>query len=232
LVLDLIEDGYLDDSVILQNPVGTFKSISRDQDWKWQLTLADGRTTDALDHQEMYLDKAKQHYSTDPVKKAIIQRWEYVLHALRQQDIEALADKLDHVIKKRIIERTRAKHGWDLTAPGVRKIDLRYHSINPDESIYLLMEKRGYVDTLGITDDAIQNATQAPPTDTRAYFRGKCIEKFPGQITAANWDLIDVRTEEGTVLRISMEEPLKGTARLTGDLIERSPTIKALLAQL
>ena len=27
-----------------------------------------------------------------------------------------------------------------------------------------------------------------PPTTTRAYFRGKCLQKWPNDIVAANWD--------------------------------------------
>ena len=27
-----------------------------------------------------------------------------------------------------------------------------------------------------------------PPTTTRAYFRGRCLQKFPDDVVAANWD--------------------------------------------
>ena len=33
-----------------------------------------------------------------------------------------------------------------------------------------------------------------PPIDTRAYFRGRCIGKYPDAIAAASWDSLIVDT--------------------------------------
>ena len=38
------------------------------------------------------------------------------------------------------------------------------------------------------TDDEVTRAVTEPPPDTRAYFRGKCLQRWPSQIVAANWD--------------------------------------------
>ncbi len=231
LVLDLIEDGFVTEEMLIRGPVPAFRAISRDQDWRWAVQFANSKQGTAIDHQELYLNKAKQHYATDPAKKEVIARWEYILDALRRQDVDALVDKLDHVLKRHIIEKAMQRHGWELTSPGVQKLDLRYHSVNPEESVYALLERRGYVDSLGITEAQIVDAVFDPPTDTRAYFRGTCIQTFGEAVVAANWDLLDVRRSNGTLVRIAMEDPFKGTAALAGDLLARAQDIDSLLRQ-
>jgi hypothetical protein len=232
LVLDLIEDGLIAEEVVIRDPVRTFRSISQDQDWNWLVTFGSGGVGTAVDHQEIYLNRAKQHYSSDPTKGEIIKKWESVLDALRRQDIDGLSDKLDHAIKRFVIEREMKRHGWDLSSPQVQKLDLRYHSVNPDESIYDLLEKRGHIDTLGITEGDIDHAMRNPPEDTRAYFRGKCIERFTDHVVAANWDLIDIENSNGEIVRIPMNDPFKGTESLTGSILGHSRTVKDLLGQL
>ena len=41
-----------------------------------------------------------------------------------------------------------------------------------------------------VTDDEIERARTAPPEDTRAYFRGRVMEKFGSSIVAASWDSV------------------------------------------
>lgn len=49
-----------------------------------------------------------------------------------------------------------------------------------------------------------------PPPDTRAYFRGKCIEKFPKEMHLVNWEVVGF--DQGDVYRmIPLLNPLKGT---------------------
>ena len=41
-----------------------------------------------------------------------------------------------------------------------------------------------------VTDAEIRHAITRPPPDTRAYFRGRCVEKFAKEMTAVQWDEI------------------------------------------
>ena len=50
-----------------------------------------------------------------------------------------------------------------------------------------------------------------PPEDTRAYFRGRCITRFPEAIAAASWDSLIMDTGRDALQRIPMREPLRGT---------------------
>ena len=59
-----------------------------------------------------------------------------------------------------------------------------------------------------------------PPIDTRAYFRGRCIGKYPDAIAAASWDSLIVDTGQDALQRIPMREPLRGTKSHVDGLLE------------
>jgi hypothetical protein len=81
-------------------------------------------------------------------------------------------------------------------------------------------------------DDEVDRAMTEPPTDTRAYFRGKCLQKFADDVVAANWDslVFDVGTEP--LRRVPMMEPSRGTEAHVGSLIRDSNTAAELLERL
>ena len=41
-----------------------------------------------------------------------------------------------------------------------------------------------------VGDDEVAAAMSEPPTGTRAYFRGRCLEKFGAHVASINWDRI------------------------------------------
>ena len=71
-----------------------------------------------------------------------------------------------------------------------------------------------------------------PPTDTRAYFRGTCLRKFPDQVYGASWTSVLVDTGEATVKRLPMADPARGTRKLVGEILERSDSVAELLERL
>ena len=79
------------------------------------------------------------------------------------------------------------------------------------------------------SSEQVSEAVHNPPKTTRAYFRGQCVARFPEQIVAANWDSLVFDLGEGPLQRVPMLDPLRGTAELTQDLLEKNPTASALL---
>ena len=61
-------------------------------------------------------------------------------------------------------------------------------------------------------DDEVALATTEPPVTTRAYFRGRCLQRFSSAIVAANWDSVVFDIGADSLRRVPMMEPLKGTA--------------------
>ncbi|MEY3690672.1 MAG: hypothetical protein RJB57_327, partial [Actinomycetota bacterium] len=82
-----------------------------------------------------------------------------------------------------------------------------------------------------VDDEAAGLARSEPPADTRAWFRGACIARWPDRVVSANWDGIVFDTQDGLV-RVPMEEPLKGTRHLVGGLLAASATVEELLERL
>ena len=80
--------------------------------------------------------------------------------------------------------------------------------------------------------EEVRRAMTEPPTTTRAYFRGRCLAKWPDQIVAANWDSVVFDLGRDPLRRVPMMEPLRGTAEYVASLIDESDTPAELLARL
>ena len=78
----------------------------------------------------------------------------------------------------------------------------------------------------------VDDAVSKPPTTTRAYFRGRCLDKYPDEIVAANWDSIVFDVGREPLRRVPMMEPLRGTAAHVARLIDESDSAVELLERL
>jgi proteasome accessory factor A len=111
LVLDLAEARAIPNWLRLQDALHTLKSISRDPTRKWIVTLLDGSTMSAIDLQRAYLQLAQKRFAgRDPETDWVLHEWEYVLDTL-ETDPEKLEDRLDWLIKLRILREYMAGDG-------------------------------------------------------------------------------------------------------------------------
>jgi proteasome accessory factor A len=84
-----------------------------------------------------------------------------------------------------------------------------------------------------LLDEAeIQRAITEPPTDTRAYFRGRCLSRYAADVAAASWDSVIFDVGRESLQRIPMMEPLRGTKAHVDALLERSATAAQLVDEL
>jgi proteasome accessory factor A len=83
-----------------------------------------------------------------------------------------------------------------------------------------------------VDEDAVRTAMTRPPDDTRAYFRGRCLERYPTQVAAASWDSVIFDLGRESLVRIPTLEPLRGTRRHVGELIDSSRTAEELVEAL
>jgi proteasome accessory factor A len=107
-------------------------------------------------------------------------------------------------------------------------IDLQYHDIRPGKGLYYKLEEADAVERL-VTDDEISKAIYDPPKDTRAYFRGMCLQRYADEIVSASWDSVIFDLKEGPLKKIFMLEPLRGTEAHVRQLLTESPTAADLL---
>ena len=84
-----------------------------------------------------------------------------------------------------------------------------------------------------VTDDEIERARTAPPDDTRAYFRGRVMEKFGSSVVAASWDSVIFDVPDRPALqRLPLLDPLRGTREQVGQMIEECNSVTELFAAL
>jgi proteasome accessory factor A len=83
------------------------------------------------------------------------------------------------------------------------------------------------------TDAEVLAAVDNPPTDTRAYFRGRCLQDYPDQVAAASWDsvIFDLPGHD-SLQRIPTLDPMRGTHAHVGALMDRCSSAAELFAAL
>ena len=82
--------------------------------------------------------------------------------------------------------------------------------MRPERSLYERLVTAGKVERM-VTEDAVVAGMTEPPASTRAYFRGKCLARWPEAVVAANWDSVILDVGSDPLRRIPMMEPLRGT---------------------
>jgi proteasome accessory factor PafA2 len=217
LVLSMIEDDWFtkagDRDFTLQAPVPAIRQVSYDMTLGRPITLADGRSMTALEMQWEHLDLARK-YAEDcgldsvggpDVGEEILRRWEEVLTGL-ESDPMSLADQLDWVAKYRVINGYRERHGLAWTDPKLAAMDLQYHDVRPERSLYARVGMQRLLDPADV-----ERAVTEPPETTRAYFRGRCLQRWGASIAAANWDSLVFDLGVDPLRRVPMMEPLRGT---------------------
>jgi proteasome accessory factor PafA2 len=229
LVLKMIEDEFLPD-LSLDAPVQALHEVSWDPTLKTTVRTAEGRTVTAIELQWEYLDHAKKYvkeHDEGAEHAEVIGMWERVLTAL-EEDPMGLHRELDWVAKLRLVEGYRERDGLAWDDPKLRLVDLQYHDVRRDRGLYHRLVEKGEIERL-VSDAEVRAAMASPPEDTRAYFRGNCIERYPDAIVAASWDsvIFDVGTD--ALQRVPMREPLKGTREVVEGLFERAPDAAALV---
>jgi len=81
-----------------------------------------------------------------------------------------------------------------------------------------------------VSEDDVVAAMHRPPEDTRAYFRGRCLERYPTEVAAASWDsvIFDI-PGRGALQRVPTLDPARGTREHVGGLIDRCGTAAELV---
>jgi proteasome accessory factor PafA2 len=237
LVLSMIEDDWFAShgrDYALAAPVRAMRQVSYDLSLAEPLALQNGRHMTALEIQWEHLDLARKYAEDmglapvggEELGKEILQRWEEVLAGLEAEPM-ALATKLDWVAKYRMVSGYRERHGLSWRDPKLQAMDLQYHDVRPERSLYA----RAGMERL-VSQEDIARAMTEPPSTTRAYFRGKCLQRWPQAIAAANWDSLVFDLGTDPLRRVPMMEPLRGSAAHVDQLLERCSTPAQLLEQL
>src|SRR5262249_40700453 len=237
LVLAMIEDRFLAADLGIESPVAELRAISHDPSLRHLVTLRDGRKMTAVQLQMEYLELARKYSEdksgadVDDLTSDVLSRWESVLTRLAE-DPMLTARELDWVAKLEILEGYRARDGLAWGHPRLQLVDLQYSDVRPERGLYNRLAARGRMVRL-VSDEEVARAVEQPPDDTRAYFRGRCLQKYPDSVAAASWDsvIFDIPGHD-SLQRVPTLEPLRGTKAHVGDLIDRCRTAADLVAAL
>jgi proteasome accessory factor A len=234
IVLAMIEDDWFGErELTLAAPVQSIRRISHDVTLSEPMSMADGTTMTAIEIQWELLDLARKYAEDrglecvkEEVGTDVLRRWEAALTGL-ETDPMTLAGQVDWVAKYRLIEGYRDRHDLTWDDPRLAAMDLQYHDVRPEKSL------AARVGLERITNDAeVIEAVTEPPRDTRAYFRGRCLQKWGSSVAAANWDSLVFDLGSDPLRRVPMMEPLKGTAEFVDRLLEECSSPAELIDRL
>ncbi|GAA4422357.1 depupylase/deamidase Dop [Georgenia halophila] len=241
LVLWLLEQHAVPlelDALMLADPVPETWAVSHDTTLTHRLALADGRELTALEIQREYLAvvaaavrQAAPAAGVDTATADVLERWGGVLDRLATDPAGAAAE-VEWVAKQQILEGMRRRDGLPWDHPRLQALDLQWSDLRPERSVVGRLAAGGRVERL-VTDADVAAAEHAPPTDTRAWFRGQVVARYPGEVAAAGWQsvVLDVPGNDHLV-RIPMKDPLRGSRDHVGALLEKSGTARELLENL
>ncbi|MCX6541421.1 MAG: depupylase/deamidase Dop [Actinobacteria bacterium] len=233
IVLAMIEDDMIGSELTLANPVSAIRQISQDPLLTTTVALRDGTRLTAIELQWALLERARKYERShglacvgDDVAVDLLARWETVLAGL-ESDRNSVAHWVDWVAKQRLVDGFADRHQLSPSDAKLKAIDLQYHDMRADRCL----ATRVGLETL-ISEHDVRTAMTEPPESTRAYFRGKCLQRWPSEIVAANWDSMVFDVGREPLRRVPMLEPLRGTAKLVGALFDECTTAAELLARL
>jgi Pup amidohydrolase len=223
LVLDMIETGRADD-LRLADPVGEVRRISHDPGLTHLVELEDGRRMTAVQVQRLFHERAREHVARaqaepDGQTLDVLERWGTILDKLERDQFECVRE-LDWVAKLKLLEQYRERDGLDWNAPKLHMVDLQYSDVRRERGLHHRLRDSGRMERL-VEESTVVEAVHTPPTDTRAWFRGRCLAQYPDQVAAASWDsvIFDLPGHR-SLQRVPTPDPHRGTREHVGALLD------------
>ncbi|OGL44544.1 MAG: hypothetical protein A2161_05880, partial [Candidatus Schekmanbacteria bacterium RBG_13_48_7] len=236
IILMMLEDKFLEKDLTLDEPIKSLINISHDPSLKIKVRLANRKTYSPIEIQRVFLETAKKYFETNkqlqtPEYLHILREWESTLDTLEEDPMQ-LKDRIDWIIKKWLLERQINQKNLNWSNPRIKKMDILYHDIRRDKSLFYLLENDGYIKRIQHPNKKFDDAyfVKNPPENTRAYFRSQCLKRYGEKISEANWDVLIFKIDDDNKNKIvPLVDPSKGSASIVGNLFEKSPDAETLL---
>jgi proteasome accessory factor A len=237
LVLSMIEDRFLTTDLSIDGAVAELRAVSHDPTCRHLVPLRDGRKLTAVQVQMEYLELARKYTQersggdVDELTSDVLDRWEAALVTLTHDPLR-LAGQLDWVTKLQLMDGYRTRDGIGWNHPRLQLVDLQYSDVRAERGLYNKLVAAGRMERL-LDEPDVRAAVTNPPEDTRAYFRGRCLQQYPDSVAAASWDsvIFDIPGRE-SLQRVPTLEPLRGTKAHVGALLDRCETAAELVTAL
>jgi proteasome accessory factor A len=183
LALDLVEIGEAP-RWGLCNPAKTMESVSKDENMNWRVELESGWTT-AVEILESYRSAAQVHFAgRDAETDWALTEWKEA-NEDAAKDPRLLRNRCDWAAKLVMLEQFAEAEGkWEHTQ--MQSLDLEYHNIDPEASLFSVLEETGGVVRL-VDNLRIADAVTMPPGDTRARQRGELVASAHERLLQIGW---------------------------------------------
>lgn len=202
LVLRLLEDNLLEDSMRLASPLLSLRHISRDPNYQWKVLLDDGSEANAIAIQRELHSLAERYSGSSPDTDWVLTEWDRTLTDLANDPL-SMGDRLDWVAKRNIVDMYRKEMDLDWSDDALHSVDLEYHNIDPEKSLFYAYTGSERV----VSDLDIIDAMTDPPQNTRAKGRARLVKRAletPNKRRYAfDWNLASL--DQG--LYISLDNP-------------------------
>jgi proteasome accessory factor A len=175
LVLRCLEEGLIGPRWTLAQPVLALRDVSRDDSYGWNVLLEDGTTIGSIDLQREYLSASEAFRGDSEQTDWVLNEWASILAGLETNPMD-LGDRVDWVAKRKVVEQYVAETGVEWCDDSLHSIDLEYHNIDPEKSLYHALQEMGETRRFLQEIDIVDAMTEAP-SDTRAKGRSMLVEK-------------------------------------------------------
>ena len=242
IVLAMLEADWLDLGLVLDSAVQAVHVWSHDPDLRATARLLSGRRRTAVELQLDFLDAARRFVDAGgaegivPRAREILELWQDTVACLEARDHDALARKLDWVLKRRILTDVldrRPDLDWD--SPELKILDHLYADLDLEEDLYWAHERAGLVDAV-VPEAAVEHFTHEPPDDTRAWTRAMLLRAAGGaRIEAVDWDRVRIHSPTdapGGPRAIEMSDPTSFTRAHTEGIFRSSSCLEEILGRL
>lgn len=217
LVLAMVEAGWADPTLQLDDPLAAASQVSRDLSLRERLpTAVRGRAMSAVEIQAALAELAGEFVASGaadsvvPDAAQIVDAWRLTVELLRQRDLDALARRSDAWLKYLLLDRQRQRRGLLWRSADMQALDLLFASIDPDEGLFFRMAGDGVVEGMP-TEQEIERCVHEPPEDTRAYLRAHVLRRFGEHVSNMDWSWMDFRLPHSrhwwSVARLPIPDP-------------------------
>ncbi len=222
ILLRMLEDpNVVLRDMTLENPIRAIREISHDLTCQRRVRLANGREASAFEIQSEYLQRALRYAEThdlQPQEKQALEMWTHVMEGI-ETDPMTLHREVDWVTKRHLVEGYRERHDLPLSSPRLALLDLQYHDINRERSVFYRMQRRGLVER-AVTDAHIAEAMETPPQTTRARLRGEFIRRAKERKRDYTVDWVHLKLNDQAQRTVLCKDPFKSHDERVEKLIE------------
>ena len=239
LVCAMIEAGWADPSLCLDDPVDNASEISRDLELRQRFsTTVRGRRMTAVELQRALAELAGEFVGSGcaegivPDAEEIVELWLSTLDQLQERDVDALARRCDCWLKYLLLDRQRTRRSVSWRDGSMRVADSLFASIDPDVSLFYQAASSGFVERM--PDAAtLDRFTYEPPEETRAYFRAHVLRRYGEAVSSIDWSRIRFRVQSArhwwASAEIPMGDPRQFTRAQTEKLFEATSSLEELV---